>query len=31
MQNHPQPKLPAPVISVTSTQPERVIKPMGVQ
>jgi lysophospholipase L1-like esterase len=31
MQNHPQPKLPAPVISVTSTQPDRVIKPMGVQ
>ncbi len=31
MQNHPQPKLPAPVISVTSTQPKRLIKPMGVQ
>jgi lysophospholipase L1-like esterase len=33
MQTHPgpQPKLPAPVISVTSTQPDRAAKPMGVQ
>jgi lysophospholipase L1-like esterase len=33
MQNHPasQPKLPAPVISETSTQPDKAAKPMGVQ
>ena len=33
MQNHPGPqqKLPAPVISETSTQPSKAAKPMGVQ
>jgi lysophospholipase L1-like esterase len=33
MQNHPgpQPKLPAPVISETATQPNKAVRPMGVQ